>query len=430
MKHAWGTISCVCAAIGALGFSASLAACGSPTPAASGDGAVGVDATSDATSPTDRPAASCVGAACPQVRQLSAGYDYTLALIVDGTVRCWGKNDEGQCGDGSTSVRNRPVSVMNLTGVAQVAAGASHACARKTDGTVWCWGSGAFGRLGNGSTDNALTPVQVQGVSGATDLAVGYGHACAVVADATVRCWGRGTELGTGSISSSNTAVAVAGLTGVVQVAASAPATFGGSVGPFTCARKTDGTVWCWGSNDSGQLATGTTDNMPSARMAIASLVTGAQQLVAGGAHACVVQAGGAVRCWGNNLGYQLGDGTQESRATPVAPTGLTGVRAMALGRDTSCAILNDGTARCWGADSAGQLGRGMLAPLGMRYDARSAPVVTLTNIVTLALGEDHGCATTMDGVTRCWGSNSFAQLGNGTDGSFDGTPTPAAVAW
>ncbi len=322
------------------------------------------------------------------------------------------------------------MAVTGLTGVAQVAAGAGHACARKTDGTVWCWGSGAFGRLGNGSTTSALTPVQAQGVAGATDLAAGYAHTCAVLGDGTVRCWGRGTELGTGGNSSSSTAVPVAGLTGAVQVAASAPATFGGGVAPFTCACRMDGSVWCWGSNDAGQLATGTTDNMPSARTAAASLVTGAQQLVAGGAHACAVLAGGTVRCWGNNVSLQLGDGTQDNRATPVAPVGLAGVRTVALGRDMSCAVLTDGTARCWGNDSAGQLGRGALAPVGMRADARPTPVAGLANIVTLALGEDHGCATTMDGVTRCWGNNNFAQLGNGTDGTSTGSPTPAPVAW
>jgi hypothetical protein len=70
------------------------------------------------------------------------------------------------------------------------------------------------------------------------------------------------------------------------------------------------------------------------------------------------------------------------------------------------------------------------VAACGMRADARPTPVAGLANVVTLALGEDHGCASTMDGVTRCWGNNNFAQLGNGTDGASTGSPPPPPVAW
>jgi|JI10StandDraft_1071094.scaffolds.fasta_scaffold45567_4 alpha-tubulin suppressor-like RCC1 family protein len=415
----------VLAALGAL--TASLGACGSSPPTSDAGSSTDAALRTDAPAGGDGGAASCTGAACPRVTQLAIGYQFTVALLADGSVRAWGRNGSGQCGDGTTDARPRPVTVSGLGGVTQVAAGYEHACAVKGDGTVWCWGGGAFGRLGNGSTNDARAPVQVMGVTGATQVATGYGHACAVINNGTVRCWGRGGEIG--ARSSSMTAVEVAGLSGVARIAASAPATFGGSVAPFTCAVKMDGSVWCWGSNDSGQLATGTTDNLPSSTAPLATLITsGAQRLAAGGAHACALLGDGAVRCWGNDLAYQLGDPSQSNRPTPVALAGLAGARDLALGRDTTCGLFADGTARCLGANGSGQLGRGSASSGGVRAELMAAPVAGLTNIQALALGEDHACAYTADGATRCWGANAFAQLGIGVEGDAQYAPTP--VAW
>lgn len=415
------------ASIGALTTAFVLPACGgggggaSPTAdAATADTTPAVDG---APSPGDA-ASSCGGGACPRVSALAIGYQFTLALV-EGGVRCWGRNGSGQCGDGTTTPRPRPVRVEGLDGVTQIAAGAEHACALRNDGTVWCWGSGAHGRLGNGGTDNALRPSPVMGVTGATHIAVGFAHGCAVVAGGAVRCWGRGGDIG--ARASSMTAAAVPNLTGVVELAASAPATFGGSVGPFTCARRGDGTVACWGSNDSGQLAVGTTDNMPLSTEPVAARVTGARRLVVGGAHACVLTAEG-VRCWGNNLNLQLGDGTQESRAAPVAAASLMGARDLVLGRDVTCGLFEDGSARCLGANGSGQLGRGARSPIGTAGEAMAAPVAGLGRVVALAVGEDHACAATADGATHCWGANAFGQLGVGMDG--DARFMPTAVVW
>lgn len=404
-----------------------LQGCGGGNPATDGGGTTDASANNDSgTTGGDGGSPGCTGN-CPRVTQLSSGYQFTLALVADGTVRAWGRNEAGQCGDGSTTGRNRPVTVQGLSSVRQVAAGGEHACALKMDGTVWCWGSGAYGRLGSGDTMNRTTPSQVVGLTGVTQVVTGYAHSCALLGDGTARCWGRGTELGTASSSSSNMPVEVSGLTNAVELAASAPETFGGSVYPFTCARLRTGLVRCWGSNDSGQLATGTTDNMPSARTPVDSLVTDAQSLVAGGAHACVLNAAGAPRCWGNDLAYQLGDGTQNNAATPVSPMGISTAQRLVLGRDTTCALAMDGTARCWGANGSGQLGRGTRSPLGENGTPTPAPTV-LTGIVAMSLGEDFGCASTMDGQTRCWGANAFGQLGIGVEG--DAVYQPAPVAW
>jgi alpha-tubulin suppressor-like RCC1 family protein len=374
----------------------------------------------DTGSPIENP---CAGGACPRVIQLTAGDRYTCALLEDRTVRCWGVNSSGRLGDGTTMTRLRPTPVTGLAGVAQVAVGYEHTCAVKTDGTVWCWGAGTNGQLGNGANNESDVPVQVRGVTGARRVTLGRYHSCAVAGDARVRCWGRGVDLGTGSIQSSNVPLEAVGVTGATDVAASSAPS-----GPvFTCALVTGGAVKCWGDNDTGQLGNNTRD---SSRTAVDVMgITGATALAVGGSHACVAVSNG-MRCWGEGYSGQLGDGAREHRLTPVAVVGLTGVRSIALGHRHSCAILGDGTASCWGQGGQAQLGRGVIPPIGMLESPMPGAVVVLREVVSLAGGSNHSCASTMDGVTRCWGGNGGGELGNGVETTLERQPTPSPVRW
>jgi len=189
---------------------------------------------------------------------IAAGLDTTCALTAKTGVACWGNGLNGQLGDGSWfGLYRTPVAVKGLvTGVTAIAAGDDDVCALTSGGGVKCWGQNQFGQLGIGSTANHNVPVGVVGLtSGITAIAVGFDHACALTSGGGVKCWGQNSagQLGNGTNTNSSTPVDVTGLaSGVAAIAAS---------GYDTCAITTDGAVKCWGDNAYGQLGDGTNTN-------------------------------------------------------------------------------------------------------------------------------------------------------------------------
>jgi len=125
------------------------------------------------------------------VASIAAGARHSCSLDSAGVVKCWGENRAGQIGDGTTSNSIFPSDVVGLSsGISRIAAGGRHTCALTTGGSVKCWGADGAGQLGDGTTTQRLTPVDVIGITGATAITVGVDHSCAILANGSARCWG------------------------------------------------------------------------------------------------------------------------------------------------------------------------------------------------------------------------------------------------
>jgi alpha-tubulin suppressor-like RCC1 family protein len=364
--------------------------------------------------------APVLGNARLDVASIAAGEDHACALTVEGKLKCWGDNDHGQVGDGSTTAPLYPIDVLGFGLVTEdhhavsVAGGQFHSCAATSDGEVHCWGDNGSGQLGNGTTTPSPIAVPVSGLDDAVAVAAGIGHSCALRESGQVSCWGNNVfgELGDGSTTTSLIPVAARDLSTAIAIAAG---------GFHSCALLADHGVRCWGDNTHGELGDGTTTNR-TAPVSVVGLGT-ATQVATGQRHSCALLDTGVVKCWGQ--GTALGDAAGTTSAVPVAVTGITTATAIAAaGGLHTCALLSDETVRCWGYNADGQLGDdgdeiNSLVPV---------PVLLLSSVSAIAAGYSQSCAIRSTGTIYCWGSNSDGQLGLGYASAV--VPVPRQVTF
>ena len=394
------------------------------------------------------------------VDQLFSGDAHSCAFNSIGSLKCWGNGSSGQLGIGSSESMGDESDEMssNLpfvdlgTGLypTSMALGNSHSCAIFVNGSLKCWGemkylglgfsdSGGFGD-GYGETGDNLPFVSLPSGLNVTSISAGHHHTCAVFNDSNMTCWGENSAgqlgighqnfIGDGANEMGDNLDMIDKPTGknVSKMALGME---------HTCVIWDDGSVSCWGENQYGQLGIGSSTDVgtDSSHMgdslATVSLPSGtiAVDITAGSEFTCVLLDDNSVRCWGKNDRGQLGIGSTATKGTSSAhmgnslgsvdfDDGFTSRYAVALdaGTESVCVILDNSDVKCWGANSFGQLGIGnvndeldQFGEIGSLNDVSLGAGKTAKS---LQVGNKFACAKLNDDNLKCWGSASEGRLG------------------
>ena len=276
--------------------------------------------------------------------QVSGGGANTCAITSLGAMWCWGLNNRGQLGDGTTKVSTVPKKVPGPAGWASVSTAWFHTCGIKTDQSLWCWGDNANGQLGRGNTKRTTKRAQVAGKW--TSVAVGGWSTCAVNVNGGLYCWGRNTfgQLGQGHERD---------LSRPTRVGAGAAWKSISMSWTHACGQFADA-AFCWGRNNNGQLGNGNTETARVPQRVVGNHK--ALSVTAAEGTSCLVDEGNKLWCWGDNRYAQIG-GSTLSVTSPVNRAG--DYTSVGGGWLHVCAAATSGADICWGNNERGQLGNG-----------------------------------------------------------------------
>jgi alpha-tubulin suppressor-like RCC1 family protein len=352
-----------------------------------------------ATAGNNNNASSCKVNAFP-VTTVSTGVYHSCSVRSGGVVDCWGYNQYGELGDGTTITRSAPTRVSGSTTFNSVTAGAYHSCALTAAGAAYCWGLNGNGQLGDGTTTNHSVPAAVSGGLTFSSLAAGDFFTCGRTTAGAIYCWGGN---GAGQLGNNSTTQSTTPVREATNLSTWASVSVGAR---HACGLTTGNLVYCWGLNDHGQLATGDTVHRASPYYVGSGYVA----IAAGGYHSCALLSGGAAYCWGRNDIGQLGITSYTDAFGPSPVSGGLAFSSLSGGRLQTCGLVGT-TAYCWGNNFDGQVGDNTT-----NVSNTPVAVVSSPGFTSISSGGFHTCgvaATT--GNSYCWGWNGFGQVGNAT---------------
>ena len=345
---------------------------------------------------------------------ICAGDAFTC-VAADGEVRCFGEGTRGQLGTGEPGSSPSPqrVNYDSQGGILAVACGAEHACLVDSDGKVRCWGRNHEGQLGDGATIDRASPVELAltNVIGIT----AYSHTtCALAGNGAVTCWG--------SNDNAQLLMYKAGKTG--DRLFETPVLTSGAVKTIdgydnSCVIDSGKNLRCWGRHDARALGVGKDDQAFDSPQMVAA---GALDATLGELHGCLIKTGSTASCWGYNANNRVtGEGSLGTTYGQPTPLSLANVTRISAGQTHTCALAG-GALLCWGNGSKGQVGNGQTAG----NNAQTAVQGSLSSVAALDAGYSHTCAIDGAGAAWCWGGNAHGECGTGT-GAVISTPVPVA---
>lgn len=340
-----------------------------------------------------------------------AGF-HACGIKANGSLWCWGRNGYGQVGDNTTTDRLVPTQVSGGGTWIDVGTGYNtfqgFSCAIKSDNTLHCWGDNGGGKTGrNLSTGSTLVPTQVSGGGSWLSLSTGVNHSCAIKTDNSLWCWGSNStgQLGDNSITQRLVPTAVNGGGAWKLVTAG---------DTHTCGIKTDDSLWCWGGNSSGK----TGGNLTAGNTLVPTQISGGgtwKNVSAGMTHTCAIKSNDSLWCWGSNWYGELADGSMTQSAVPVASSDSGSWKNVTAGSRRTCAIKQDNSMRCWGEKSAAGFGNNTTGAVSYPVEIAGGGLWRSISSQDDAYYQyTHTCAIKADGSLWCWGAGYSGELGNG----------------
>ncbi|WGL60488.1 SGNH/GDSL hydrolase family protein [Pigmentibacter sp. JX0631] len=351
---------------------------------------------------------------------ISLGKQHSCALNLN-EIYCWGDNHYFQLGDSGVD-SSIPKKINNIKNISKIYSGSDHSCAVTENGLVYCWGANSFNQVSVEDSDKSKLTFNLNSklnLKYIAQMALGEHHTCALNKSGEVYCFGDNQfsqfpELNVES--KEKLPLKIVNLPKIKEISAGEN---------HTCALSEDNIIYCWGKNDNGQLGNVFT-NAKKSDVVRVSNINNVRQISAGGNTTCALNSIGNVYCWGSNEFGQIGTDPnlgKKSYSEPQKIKQLENILMITVGENHVCALNSENLVYCWGGNLNKSFQLGQFTRDITNHIPKEVP--NLINVQSISAGSFHTCALTSDTSIYCWGSNFQGQLGNGT---FQETIGPTRV--